>query len=276
MNQEAVKNLPLKILPCTPDGELLPEILEKAVTAKSRIFFVNHCSNVTGKVQNLKILSEICHKYGLLIIADVSQSAGCLAVDADGWQLDGLAFTGHKSLFGIRGIGGFYLHRGISLRPMKYGGTGRNSVQLTYEDGDYEYETGTRNQPGIDSLNAGAGYILEQGIDAVEEKERCLMKALFENLEDIPGVQVYGHFTEAQGPVMSLNIQGLSPSDSAYILQNVYGITVRTGLHCAPLIHRAMGTEKQGTIRVSISYFTTEEEISAFVQAVTEISRSVK
>lgn len=241
-----------------------------------KVFFINHCSNVTGQIQDLKAITEVCHKYGVLVIADLSQSAGCIPVNVDAWGVDGVIFTGHKSLFGIRGIGGYYLKEGISLKPFLFGGTGRNSEQVIYEEDDYEYEVGTQNQPGIESLLAGVSYILDESLECIIKKEQELMKFLYTGLNETPNVQLYNHFSSEHGPVMSMNIKGLAPSDVAYILQNVYGITVRTGLHCAPFIHKSMGTCKNGTVRISISYMTKMEDLKMLLKAVCEISNSLQ
>ena len=276
LNQPAVKEYGVTVIPCTSTGRITKEALENSITDVSKVLFINHCSNVTGQVQDLEMIAEVCHQHGILVIADLSQSAGCIPVNVDKWKLDGIIFTGHKSLFGMQGIGGFYLREGIKLKPLKYGGTGRNSAQLTYEMEDYEYEVGTQNQPGIEALRAGVGFILENGLEKIVEKEQNLMRLLYDGLNGCENVVLYNQFSTEHGPVMSFNINGLAPSDVAYILQNVYGITVRTGLHCAPLIHKAMGTGAKGTVRVSVSYLTEESDLEALIDAVKDISGSVQ
>ncbi|MBO5460281.1 MAG: aminotransferase class V-fold PLP-dependent enzyme [Ruminococcus sp.] len=276
LNQEKTKNHKIEIIPCTSRGEVLIKEIEERILAADRpkVFFLNHCSNVTGQIQNLKEITKMCHRHGVIVIADVSQSAGCIPIKTDEWELDGIIFTGHKSLFGIQGTGGFYLRKNIPLKPLKYGGTGRNSRQLLYED-DFEFEVGTQNMPGIQALSAGVSFLLKEGIENVQKKEAVLMKMLYEGLEKIPKVQLYNSYSENHGPVMSLNIKGLSASDVAYILQNVYGITVRVGLHCAPLIHKRMGTEENGTVRVSLSYLNSEKDIKIFLNSIGEICSSL-
>ena len=272
LNQECLKRFQMVTVPCTMDGEVTLESLEKSVTDRARAIVVNHCSNVTGRVQDMNMIGEFARRHHLFFVADVSQSAGCLPVCADIWGVDALAFTGHKSLLGIPGTGGYYISPAWKMKPFLYGGTGRNSAQLTYEDGDYEYEVGTQNLPGIAALCAGTGYILETGLQLIIEQEEYLMKILYEGLEAMRGIILYGSRETCKGPVLSFNFRNLSPSDAAYIYQNVYGISVRTGLHCSPLIHKIMGTEKQGTVRVSISYLTTEEEIMEFLKATEQMA----
>lgn len=281
INQPALKDHPTKIISCTASGAVTEEALEQALEEERKngrqaaALVVNHCSNVTGYIQDMNMVSRVAKKNNLCLIVDVSQSAGCIPADADQWKADAVIFTGHKSLMGMQGIGGFYIREGISLKPLKYGGTGRNSKQLTYEEEDYEYEVGTQNLPGITALLAGVNFVRETGVDIIHQKEMSLMEILYKGLSRIPGVQVYGNFRECKGPVMSLNFKGLTSSDAAYILESGYGITVRAGLHCSPLIHKAMGTEKNGTVRISISYFTEEKDIREFLTAAEQIAGSV-
>lgn len=250
--------------------------------------FLNHCCNVTGEICDIwswrlqipdsrgKIVNRKLENRKLLVL-DAAQSAGCIPIDVDGWGVDILVFTGHKGLFGPMGTGGYYVRRGIDLRPSQFGGTGRDSSIIEYGDGDeWEYEVGTQNLPGLAGLMAGVDYVLERGVENIRKKEHRLTQWLIDELRAIDKVQLYVAPTaDVQGPVVSFNIQGLNPSDVGYILQNSYGITVRTGLHCAPLIHRRLGTEKFGTVRASLSDFTTQQDLQALVQAVSEISASL-
>lgn len=271
LNHECLKKFCMKVIPCTSDGEVTIEAVRQLLTDRTRAIVVNHCSNVTGKIQNMKEIGELAARNHLFFVADVSQSAGCIPVNADEWQVDALAFTGHKSLLGIPGTGGYFIKSSHKMKPFQYGGTGSNSRQLIYED-DYEYEVGTQNLPGIAALKAGTEYILETGLSAIMKKEVHLMELLYKGLNAMPGIILYSTQEKCKGPVLSFNFQQLSPSDAAYIFQNIYEITVRTGLHCSPLIHQAMGTEKQGTVRVSVSPFTTEEEIEEFLKAAEQMA----
>ncbi len=274
-NLEQLKGHPVLVVECTINGTVTEKALEKTVRPDSRVLIVNHCSNVTGCVQDMEMIRDFAKKHGLILVVDVSQSAGCIPVDADKWEADALIFTGHKSLMGIQGNGGFYIRSGMDLKPLKYGGTGRNSAQLTYENKDYEYEVGTQNMPGITGLLAGVEFIEQTGLSAIMEKEAHLMEMLYSGLEETEGVVAYGNREACKGPVMSLNFKGLKASDAAYILESGYGIIVRAGLHCSPLIHKAMGTEDGGTVRVSVSWFTEEKDVEEFLRAVGEIAASV-
>jgi len=272
------------------------------------VLFVSHCSNVTGCVQaDMRAIADIVHRNGILVAVDISQSAGCLPVDIDAWDVDIAVFTGHKALFGPAGTGGYYVKRGVPLRPVVFGGTGTDSWKLQYAAGDeISFEPGTQNMPGIAGLLAGVEYVKKRGIDNICEKIQTKMADLRYGLYKIPKVEIlgWGNIWDSlkkekemqemmrsalsqqyadkickaykwpgrlSGPLVSFNIQGMSPADVGYILQNSYGITVRTGLHCSPLIHKHFGALR-GSVRVSISDFTTDEEIESLLQAVAQIA----
>lgn len=259
----------------TPDLGALRQKLDNEKPKPGTLLVVTHCSNVTGRIHDLRAICALAHEHTMLVCADVSQSAGCIPIDVDGWGIDLLAFTGHKALFGPQGTGGYYVRRGIDLRPTMFGGTGRDSSIISYHGGDWEYEVGTPNLPGLAGLSAGVGYVLERDVDHIFEQERVQANWLIERLKGMPAVEVYSMGGGDQGPVVSFNIQGLLPADVGYILQNSYGITVRTGLHCAPLTHQALGTAPHGTVRASLSCHTTADDLQALVDAVSEICQSL-
>lgn len=259
------------ILSCSAVGKVAPEELERAITREVKAVIVNHCSNVTGCIQDMDRIAEIVKGKDRLLIVDISQSAGCIPVDVDGWGADAVAFTGHKSLFGIQGSGGYYVRKGLPFSPMFFGGSGKDSRRLVYDTQNYEYDAGTRNGIGIAALYAGIGYLLERGIGKIQTEEQEKIRWLYQELSAFPEIVLYGNTEENKGPVISFNIEGLTAADTAYILQNSYQIVTRAGLHCAPLIHRYLGTEKGGTVRVSISDLNTWAELEEFVAAVKEI-----
>lgn len=236
----------------------------------------NHCSNVTGEIIDVERVCREAHSRGQIVLVDTAQSAGCIPIDVDGWGADILIFTGHKSLLGPMGTGGYYVRRGINLRPIEFGGTGTDSTVVKYDDGNWEYEVGTQNLPGLVGLSAGVDYVLNRGVDNIFKKENTLTLWAIAEMDKIDHVVLFiSPASERQGPVFSFNINGLLPSDVGYILLNSYGINVRTGLHCAPLINRQLGTMPYGTVRVSISDFTTKEELETLVAAVGEIASSL-
>ncbi len=281
-----VQGLSWKHFTYTEDSHnsVLRPLLNSLVTSDDGQYdclFLNHCNNVTGEICDIP--AATASRASRLLMVDAAQSAGCIPIDVDGWGIDILVFTGHKALFGPMGTGGYYVSRRLDLRPAQFGGTGRDSSVIRYTGkGDWEYEVGTQNMPGLAGLKAGVDYVLERGVEDIFRKEQQLTLWLVDELRSIPKVNVYlpavspaGGSIANQGPVVSFNIVGLNPSDVGYILQNSYGITLRTGLHCAPLVHRRLGTGKHGTVRASLSDFTTRRDIQTLVDAVNEISKSL-
>ncbi len=276
----------LHIVDCDERGKVDLDSLEKIIQEASKkkdknsvysgLLVLNHCSNVTGAIQKAKAIGKIAHSYEFLYMLDISQSAGCIPIDIDSWGVDIMAFTGHKALFGPQGTGGYYVREELFFSPMLYGGTGRDSRQLLYmTQNDFEYEVGTQNLTGFIGLNAGIEYVLNKGVENIFIEEKKKMLFLYSELKKNPKIIIYGNETENLGPLLSLNIMGLKAKDVGYILENAYSITVRTGLHCSPLIHRALNTQEDGTLRVSISDLTSKEDIQAFINAINEITLSL-
>lgn len=271
-NIPSLKGEPV-LLPCDKNGFVAPELFEaEAKKRKYRAIVLNHCSNVTGAVQDAKTIGEIAKRYDLICILDVSQSAGCLEIKADEWKVDALAFTGHKSLMGLQGTGGYYVRSGLYFTPLKFGGTGLDSSRIRYDGQGYEYEVGTQNSAGIAALSAAVKWVGDLGIDAIVRKEKRLSERLIEGLSAIDGIRIFGRELKERGPVVSFNMEGFVPSDLAYILQNSFDIVTRAGLHCAPLIHEHIGSGESGTLRVSFSYFNTEAEVDELILALKEIA----
>lgn len=265
------------VVPSDNIGRVSSDVLDdmlKEYEGKIDAVFINHCSNVTGYIQDIKELAAVCHRHGALIVADFSQSAGCVDIKASEWGIDAFIFAGHKGLMGIQGIGGYYIRPGIMSRPFMYGGTGRDSRKIVY-DNDYEYEVGTENGPGIAGLNAGVGFILDKGVDNIRAYEMLLMERLYKGLKEIKGISIIEVPEEHRGPLLSFTMDGMTPSDLAYILQNGYDITVITGLHCAPLIHDALNTAHAGTVRISVSCMNSDEDVDALILAVKDIAAGV-
>ena len=265
------------VIPCDETGYVSAQAVEHAIQGKQGMVIVNHCSNVTGTIQPVREIAEAARQNGCLVAVDASQSAGCIPVSTDDWGADALVFTGHKSLMGLTGTGGIYVRPGLEIRPLKFGGTGTDSRKLQYGPREYEYEPGTQNLAGIAALKAGVDEILSIGTEVIHAKEQEEMDWLWNVLAALPGVCLYGPAAGTdRGPVLSFNFEKLSASDAAYILNEAYHIIIRTGLHCAPLIHEAIGSGRYGTLRISISRLTTHKELETFAEAVGEISRSLE
>lgn len=268
------KNTEIAIAKCDKEGSLSLSELKNQIDNNTAAVFVNHCSNVTGIVLPLEEIGKIVHEKGALLIVDVSQSAGIFDIDVEKMGIDILAFTGHKGLYGPQGTGGFYIRPGIYLRPSVYGGTGHDSRRLVVDDAFEEHEAGTQNLHGLYGLCAGIDFVMETGLSTIRKKEQELMSVMKQGLLDIKKVRVYGA-NDSVGSLVSFNLHGIRADDAAYILANSYDLVLRSGFHCAPLIHQALGCEEHGTIRASVSYFNTFEEIEKFLDAVAELEQSL-
>lgn len=274
---ELYGEISISVVMCNEKGYIEPDWFNEAITPNTKAVVVNHCSNVTGTVLDIKEIAKIVHKNGAILIVDASQSAGSIPIDFDGWDIDLLAFTGHKSLFGIQGIGGLCIKEGIELKPLKVGGTGILSEVLLQPDGlPIYYEAGTPNTPGIMSLWAGTEFILNEGLEKIHYYKSKLVKKMIKELSEIPEVKIYNDPDHSSFSNFCFNIEGMVPEEVGYMLDSSFDIMVRTGLHCAPLILEPLNVFPWGTVRASPSYFTKEEEIDAFIKAVKDIVYFVK
>lgn len=234
-----------------------------------KVAVVSHVSNVSGTVQEIEVIARYCRDAGILLLVDAAQSIGCLEVDVRS-GIDLLAAPGHKGLLGPQGTGFLYIREGLLPRPLFYGGTGgsSSSFDLPLEVPD-RYESGTLNVPGIAGLGAGVRWVLEKGIPQIAAHEKRLRGMLWQGLNAIDGVTLFGPGASDQaGPVLSFVHRVIDPSSLGFRLDHEFGIMVRTGLHCAPDAHRTISSFPTGTIRVSPGCFTTEDEIALFLNAV--------
>lgn len=262
---------------CDSTGYVSPSAIEQAIQKDTKAIVVNHSSNVTGSVLDIKEISKIAHKNDCYFIVDASQSAGTLPIDIEGWDIDLLAFTGHKSLFGMPGTGGLYIKEGIDLKPLKVGGTGILSEVLTQPTiMPLYYEAGTPNAPGIASLNAGVAFVLKQGIDNIRMHKADIVKRIIEEFKSHPKIKIYTSYENNSLANFCFNIIGMVPEEVGYMMENSYEIIIRSGLHCAPLILDALDVQPWGTVRVSPSFFTTDEEVDYFIKSLYEICDFVK
>ena len=261
---------------CDARGALDYDELERLVTPGTRAVVVTHASNVTGNAVDIKRVAAIAHAAGALAIVDASQTAGSAAIDMQAMGLDIVCFTGHKGLMGPQGTGGLAVAPGVEVEPWAMGGTGVHSFdELQPREWPTRLEAGTLNGHGIAGLSAGLGFIeSEGGVDSIARRERSLMTRFYEGVRGIAGVTVYGDFSqEHRSAIVSLNIGDMDSAEVSDALAQGWGIATRPGAHCAPLMHRALGTERQGVVRFSFGYFNTEDEVDTAVEAVYELSR---
>ena len=250
---------------------------ERLIRPDTQAIACTHGSNLTGNRLDIGRIGEIARAHGILFILDASQTAGATPIDMAKSGVSLLCFTGHKSMMGPQGTGGLCINGDIDVDPLKVGGTG---VQSYLETQPREYptrlEAGTLNGHGIAGLSAAVDFIRRTGIDAIRAHEIALARRFYEAVSAIPGVVTYGDFaTWERCPVVALNIGN---ADSALVCDALscdYGIATRAGAHCAPLMHKALGTEQQGAVRFSFGYYNTTDDTDAAVQAVTEIAERI-
>ena len=264
----------LTIIPADKKGRIRYDLLESSVKSNTSAIVLTHASNVSGNVTDLAFVSNFAKKHGLLLIVDASQTAGSLPINVVKMGIDILCFTGHKGLFGPQGTGGLYVREGLTLSPLKSGGSGIHSFDRQHPtDMPTALEAGTLNGHGIAGLNAGLDYILSTGVKNIHAKEISLARRFVNGISDISDLKLYGDIdAPLRTPIISLNIGNMSSASVSDILWEDYEICVRAGAHCAPLMHKTFGTEKQGAVRFSFSCFNTEAEIDTAIQAMHEIA----
>lgn len=264
----------LTLVGADSEGNINYSEIETAVKENTKAIVITHSSNVTGNVTDISAVSEIAHKYGLLLVVDGAQTAGCFPVDIEKSGIDIFCFSGHKGLMAPQGTGGIYIREGIELPPLKCGGSGIQSFSREHPTAMPEaHEAGTLNSHGIAGLDASVDFILEKGIKSIYSREKELMSYFRDGAGKIKNIRLYGNFNADRTAVTALNIGDMSSAETADILWNEYSICVRAGAHCAPLMHRALGTEKRGIVRFSFSYFNTEAEIELALDALESMAR---
>lgn len=264
------------VVPCNLRGELDLANLEQALQPNTKLIALTHASNVTGTLLPIVEAGHLARKHNLALLVDAAQTAGIFPLDVNELNIDLLAFPGHKGLYGPTGTGGLYVRDRISLVPLRYGGTGSQSESEEQPNIMPEmFESGTVNTIGIAGLGAGVEFLLQEGLDRIREHETALLEQLRTGLAAIPGMIIYGPGQQPQAPVLSVNIRGNDSGEVAFLLDRIYQVAVRAGLHCAALAHRTLGTTKQGVVRFGISYFNTPEEIQQAIKAMEELGRDL-
>lgn len=265
----------LTVIGCSKRGSLDPGKIQRAMRPYTKMVIMTHASNVTGGVLPAASVGEICRKEGVLFMVDAAQTAGHLAVSVEDLNVHLLACPGHKALMGPPGTGFLYIREGIDFPPLVEGGTGSASESEVQPDFlPDRFEAGTPNTPGIAGLGAALQFIKNEGFERIRKHGEVLKELLIDEIRGAAGVCLClpperdGHV-----PVVSFNISGLDPSEVGFIPEEVYGIEVRVGLHCAPLAHQTLGTFPKGSVRVSPGYFNTLDDIRALSDAVREIAQ---
>lgn len=265
-------NIETTFLPVDLKGYLNLSEIKKAIKSNTKALIVNHGSNVLGTVQDIESIGYLAKSLGLIFIVDSAQTAGYCDIDVKKMNIDLLAFPGHKSLFGLQGTGGLYITDNLTLSPIKEGGTGSNSESMIQPDFyPDKMESGTLNSPGIVGLNEGVNFILNTSLNTIRNHETELIEYLTSELKKLPYVKLYGETNSSiKTPVLSFNMERFDSSEIGEALNNK-GIYLRTSYHCAPLIHKIIGTEGKGTVRVSPGYFNTFNDIEVLINSLIKI-----
>ena len=268
------RGMGLTILPADPLGNICYDDFERAIRPNTRAIVTTHGSNLTGNLLDIGRIGSIAEKYGLVYIVDASQTAGVFDIDVQTLHIDVLCFTGHKGLLGPQGTGGLYVREGVKICPLLSGGSGVQTYLRAHPPQmPTALEAGTLNGHGIAGLGAAVRYLQSVGLHTIREKEQRLMTAFYEAVRQIPGITVYGDFSNrSRWAIVSLNIRDYDSGEVSDALSNVYGIATRPGAHCAPLMHKALGTVEQGAVRFSFSHYNTQEEIKIAVSALQELA----
>jgi cysteine desulfurase family protein len=267
----------LTLIDCSRTGILDPSQIHKYIKSNTKLIISTHASNVTGTILPITEIGKISSDYGIPFCVDSAQTAGVLEIDVEKNHIDILCFTGHKGLFGPMGTGGLYIREGLekNINPLMYGGTGSKSeFEVQPDFMPDKYESGTPNTIGIAGLCAGAEFIKNTGIESIHAKENVLQKRFLDGLSEIKNVTLYGPGNiKEQVAVTAFNIGEQSPSDTAYHLDEDFGILTRPGLHCAPASHKTIGTFPRGTNRISFGFFNTIDDVDTVIKAIYELSK---
>lgn len=269
----------IEIAPIRRDGSLIYEEYENLVaTFRPDIVVATHSSNLTGDVYDVAQMARIAHENGACFILDAAQTAGSFPLSQTDLGVDVLCFTGHKSLFGPQGTGGLCVLPEISIPPLLEGGSGTH----TYDERHPRFmpealEAGTVNAHGLAGLCAGVRFIENKGVSAIHLYTASLVQRFEEGIKDIEGLRILGgHKSLDRCGIVAIDIDGIDAGKLGDCLAQEYGICVRAGAHCAPLMHRSLGTEEKGAVRFSFSYFNTKEEVEQGILAVKECALALR
>ena len=275
MNCKENLGINLDIITANKLGFINIDDFKNKITPKTKLVILTQASNVTGSIQDITEIGNICKENDVFFIVDSSQGAGVLDINMNSINANAIAFTGHKSLLGPQGIGGFLIDDKLNscCNSIMHGGTGSLSYSLDQPDFlPDKFECGTLNMPGIIGLSEGIKFINKTGLKAIYEHNNRLVKYLLDGLLNIKDLVVYGDLTGKNiTTCVSINMKSLDSSELGYLLED-NNIKTRCGLHCSPLAHKTIGTYPNGTVRLSISYFNTKEEIDYTLKTLNKIS----
>ncbi len=259
----------LSFAPADSAGSIDYADFERFLQPDTRAIICTHASNLTGDMFDLGRIGELAKTRDILFIVDASQTAGIFPLDMKRFGIDILCFTGHKSLLGPQGVGGLAIGSGVDIAPWKVGGTGMDTFNHDQPQAYPErLEAGTLNAHGIAGLSAALDFIHDTGMQAIRMKEQALADRFYQGIKDLPQVTCYGDFSRERAPIVSLNIGTTDSGTISAELADAFGIATRPGGHCAPRLHEALGTKRQGAVRFSFSWFNTADETDAAIEAI--------
>ena len=269
------KNIEIDIIKCSKEGVINVENFKKSIKSNTKLVVLTHASNVIGSIQPLEEIGKICKDNNIYFVIDSAQSAGAIPVDFYKLNCNALTFTGHKSLLGPQGIGGFLIDDSLNneASPFIEGGTGSLSQSTIQPDFlPDKFESGTLNAPGIAGLLSGVNYILKEGVTGIQAGETDLCQHFINGLLNINSIELYG-LKEAslRTPTISINSSKINNAELGFILDRDFGIMARTGLHCAPSAHETIGTFPGGTLRFSLGPFNDKKDIDYTLYALDSI-----
>ncbi|MGH4121439.1 MAG: aminotransferase class V-fold PLP-dependent enzyme [Clostridium sp.] len=269
----------LDIIPCSKEGLLNIEDFINSLKPNTKLVVLSHSSNIIGTIQPLEAIGKICKDKGIFFVIDAAQTAGVLPLDFYKLNCNALAFTGHKSLLGPQGIGGFLIDDNLNKQCTTFieGGTGSLSSSIIQPDFlPDKFESGTLNGPGVAGLLEGINFINTRGLDSIRQHEEYLCENFINGLLNINSIEIYGCTDiSKRTAAISINSTKIDNSELGFILDTEYGITTRTGLHCAPLAHETIGTYPTGTLRFGIGPFNDIKDINYTLNSLNSIIRKV-
>jgi cysteine desulfurase family protein len=262
-------------------GEIDPNIIKNAIQKNTKLMISTLSSNVNGIIMPIKEMASVAHSRDILFLLDASQGSGTLPIDVTDLGIDMMAFPGHKGLLGPQGTGGLYIGDGINLKSFIEGGTGSSSENLFQPDllPDMQ-ESGTLNTPGIVGLMEGIKYINLKGIENIRNEKHRLLECFLDGIKELNKfvelnkIMVYSSSDiEKNSGIVALNFLDIDSTEVSYVLDKIYNIEVRAGMHCAPLAHNTLGTKASGVVRFSMGCFNTIKEIDTALEALREIAK---
>lgn len=272
---ESRKKIELDIIPCSNEGIIDIEELKRHIKSNTKLVILSHSSNVTGTIQPIEDIGKICKQNNIYFILDSAQTSGVIPIDFYKLNLSALAFTGHKGLLAPQGIGGFLISDELNKEAEAFieGGTGSLSESIIQPEFlPDKFESGTMNTPAIAGLLEGINYINREGISSIKEKEEYLTEKFLEGILNMSNVIVYGpKDSRLMTAAVSINSAVINNAELGYILDSEFGIMTRTGLHCAPLAHKTIGTFPEGTLRFSFGPFNELTDINYALDSLNKI-----